>query len=137
MKMRGFFTRHCEGLPEAISYNTIFNYLLKLCMRLLHSVRNDDSCFIILPGYNRLAARQKFSSTAGWLRKFCIPAYVGKSAAVPIAIGIGKRERTAIQRSFCGVNGGWSFALSRAPARSIVYYTIAVFLFRQGKRTKR
>jgi hypothetical protein len=33
--------------------------------------------------------------------------YVGNSAAE-----FGERERTAILGRFCGVNGGWSFALT-------------------------
>jgi hypothetical protein len=38
---------------------------------------------------------------------FYTPSYVGNSAS-----GFGNSVRTAIQRSFCGANGGWRIALT-------------------------
>jgi hypothetical protein len=48
-------------------------------------------------------------------------AYVGNSAA-----GFGERERTTIQGSACGANGGWSFALN-----------FCFFLFKQKENRHR
>jgi hypothetical protein len=41
------------------------------------------------------------------LSRFLARTHIGNSAA-----GFGERVRTAIQTSFCGANGGWSFALN-------------------------